>query len=187
MTLRIQVKKEHTAIALVLILAFILRFYNILIDSDFLFREGTWGMSAWRIIEGDIPYRDFFHAHPPVSPYLLAFIFLIFGVGVIPARLFVIGSTIIASYVIYLAGKRINTQTGVISSLIFAISPISLYYGMYAVNDFVAVTFLIIGYYCLICFQTNKGSENFSKHRECRTNFSVNFRRAGNFIGSRVR
>jgi len=144
------VKQKHIPIVLILILSFVMRFYNILIDGMSYFREGTWGMSAWRIIEGELPYRDFFHAHPPISPYLLTLMFVISGVGIIQARLFVIGVTTFLSYIIYLAGKRIDTRTGLLGSLIYALAPLSIRYGMVAVNDFVAVTFCIIGYYFLL-------------------------------------
>jgi len=51
--------------------------------------------------------------------------------------------------VIYRAGKRVDAKTGLIGSFIFAVTPLSIQYGMVAVNDFVAVTFCIVGYYFL--------------------------------------
>jgi hypothetical protein len=35
---------------------------------------------AWRVFQGQIPYRDFYSAFPPVPFFILAFFFLLFGV-----------------------------------------------------------------------------------------------------------
>jgi hypothetical protein len=148
---------------LVLVLAFLLRFYGILTYLQLMpsgssnlvelegrsFREATYGMAAWRIVEGDIPYRDFYHAQTPLSPFLLAFVFLIFGVGVVQARLFLTCFTTFTTFVIFFAGKRIDVKTGLLGSLTFAVSSTSVIYGMLAVNDFIAMTFCVIGYFFL--------------------------------------
>lgn len=156
-------KREYSILMLILILAFVLRFYGILTYLQLMpsgssnlvelegrsFREATYGMAAWRIVDGDIPYRDFFHAQAPLSPFLLAFVFLIFGVGVIQARLFLVFFTTFTCFMIFLAGKKIDYKTGLLGSLTFAVAPISVLYGMLAVNDFIAMTFCVIGYFFL--------------------------------------
>jgi len=142
-------KREHVILALILITAFVLRLYGVLVDVQHFFREPTYGTAAWRIVEGDIPYHDFYHAQPPLSPYLLAFVFFIFGVGIVQARLFVVFFTTFTCFMIYLNGKRIDIKTGLLGALIYAIAPLSVLYGMMAVNDFIAITFVIMGYYFL--------------------------------------
>jgi len=139
-------KREHIILVVILATAFVLRVYGVLTDVFPFFREATYGMAAWRIIDGDMPYRDFYHSQPPLSPYLLAFVFLIFGVGVVQARLFLVVFTTFTSFVIFLAGKRIDYKTGLLGSLVFAITPWCIVYGMRAVNDHIAMTFCIIGY-----------------------------------------
>ncbi|MEX2721735.1 MAG: ArnT family glycosyltransferase [Candidatus Wukongarchaeota archaeon] len=152
-------KREHVILALILISAFALRLYGVLVDVQRFFREPTYGMAAWRIVEGDIPYRDFYHAQPPLSPYLLAFVFFLFGVGVTQARLFMVFFTTFTCFMIYLNGKRIDIKTGLLGSLIYAIAPLSILYGMMAVNDFIAITFVIIGYYFLTPIIIEKKNE----------------------------
>ena len=142
-------KKEHVILALILVLAFILRLYGVIVDVDFFFREATYGIAAWRILDGDMIYRDFTHPQAPLTPFLFAFVFLIFGVGIIQARLFIVFFTTFSCFVIFLVGKKIDYKTGLLGSLIFAIVPVSVSYGMMAVNDFIAVAFCIIGYYFL--------------------------------------
>lgn len=137
-------KREHLILILILILAFMLRFYGVLVDVDFIFREATYGMAAWRIVDGEMPYRDFFHAQAPLSPFLLAFIFLIFGVGIIQARLFLVVFTTFTCFMIFLVGRRNDYKKGLLGSLVFAVVPFSVRYGMMAVNDFIAMTFCVI-------------------------------------------
>jgi 4-amino-4-deoxy-L-arabinose transferase-like glycosyltransferase len=142
-------KREYVILAVILAIAFVLRIYGVLTDVFPFFREATYGMAAWRIIDGDMPYSDFYHSQPPLSPFLLAFVFLIFGVGVVQARLFLVFFTTFTSFVIFLAGKRIDYKTGLLGSLVFATTPWCIVYGMRAVNDHIAMTFCIIGYFFL--------------------------------------
>ena len=83
-------KKEHVILALILVLAFILRLYGVIVDVDFFFREATDGIAAWRIVDGDMIYCDFTHPQAPLTPFLFALVFLIFGVGIVQARLFIV-------------------------------------------------------------------------------------------------
>ncbi|MFB0544277.1 MAG: ArnT family glycosyltransferase [Asgard group archaeon] len=153
-------KREHFILALILVSAFALRLYGVLVGVHRFFREATYSMAAWRIVEGDLPYRDFYHAQPPLSPFLLAFVFLLFGVGVVQARLFMVFFTTFTCFMIYLTGKRIDYKTGLLGSLVYAIAPLSVLYGMMAVNDFIAITFCVIGYYFLTpVIMNNKGEK----------------------------
>ena len=154
-------KKEHVILAFILVLAFLLRFYGVLVNVSPHFREATYGMAAWRIVEGQIPYRDFYHAQPPISPFLLAFVFLLFGVGVVQGRLFLAFFTTFTTLMIFLVGKRIDYKTGLLGGLIFAVASVSITYGMRVLNDFIAMTFCIIGYYFLTSVIINYNKSDF--------------------------
>ncbi len=161
--MRTLLKKEQAILVTILALNFVLRLYGVIVDVDFIFREATYGMAAWRIVDGEMPYRDFFHAQAPVSPFLLAFIFLIFGVGIIQARLFLVVFTTFTCFMIFLVGRKIDYKTGLLGSIIFAVVPFSARYGMMAVNDFIAMTFCVIGYYFLTSVTmgyVNKGDQS---------------------------
>ncbi len=161
-------KKEHAVLVIILFLNFALRLYGVIVDVDYFFREATFGMAAWRIVDGDLPYRDFFHAQAPLSPYLLAFVFLMFGVGILQARLFLVFFTTVTCFMIFMAGKRINYKTGLLGCLIFAVVHLSVMNGMVAVNDFIAVTFCIVGYYFLTpVIMGNRYKGEFLANRNC--------------------
>jgi 4-amino-4-deoxy-L-arabinose transferase-like glycosyltransferase len=169
-------KKEHIILAFILILAFLLRFYGVVVDVYPDFREATYGMAAWRIVEGEIPYRDFYHSQPPISPFLLAFVFLLFGVGIVQGRLFLAFFTTFTTLMIFLIGKRIDYKTGLLGSLIFAVASVSIKYGMRLLNDFIAMTFCVIGYYFLTSVITNYNERDFTAERN-------NLVFAGLFVG----
>jgi hypothetical protein len=164
---RTLLKKEQVILVIILILNFVLRLYGVIVDVDYFFREATFGMAAWRIIDGDLPYRDFFHSQAPLSPFLLAFVFLLFGVGILQARLFLVFFTTFTCFMIFMAGKRINYKTGLLGSLIFAIIPLSVKFGMHAVNDLIAMTFCLIGYYFLTsAIMVSKNKRNLTAERK---------------------
>jgi hypothetical protein len=48
------------------------------IDSN---DEGIAAMGAWRILRGEVPYRDFFAIETPLSFYLVAPLYALFGVS----------------------------------------------------------------------------------------------------------
>jgi hypothetical protein len=53
--------------------------------------EGVLNMGAWRIVQGQIPYRDFFTFHTPASFYLVALVYKVFGVALAPGRILAFG------------------------------------------------------------------------------------------------
>jgi hypothetical protein len=73
-----------------LILAFIASFVTLVVSANVwisVYDEGFVLFDAWRILNGDVPYRDFWTQHAPGQFYLLAALFKIFGPSVIIERL----------------------------------------------------------------------------------------------------
>jgi hypothetical protein len=72
------------------ILAFIASFAALIVSTEAqisVYDEGFVLFDAWRILNGDVPYRDFWTQHAPGQFYLLAVLFEIFGPSVIIERL----------------------------------------------------------------------------------------------------
>lgn len=63
-----------SAVALALFAGFHGRFGDLIVDSG---RETVYG---WRVLAGEVPYRDFFYEYGPLIPYLIAGLFRLFGV-----------------------------------------------------------------------------------------------------------
>lgn len=101
----LQHKREHAIALAIFVLSFaylcvFLRYSTI--EPD----EGIVLQGAERILNGQIPYRDFFSFYTPGSFYVVALIFKVFGDSFIVARASVAFSGAIASAVTYLLARR---------------------------------------------------------------------------------
>ncbi|MFX1519044.1 MAG: ArnT family glycosyltransferase [Promethearchaeota archaeon] len=84
--------------------------------------EGVYLYSAVLIMKGSVPYRDFFFNHLPLSEYLLALFFNVFGVGLLQARILTFFLSEMTIVIIYFLGKDLYGKLGGnISALLFAI------------------------------------------------------------------
>ena len=74
---------------LLLLMAVLSLLYTICYSTMFfnLADEGVTAMGAWRIVQGQVPYRDFFEIVPPVSLYAVAAFVRALGVTVLALRL----------------------------------------------------------------------------------------------------
>ena len=87
-------------------LALFLGFYNLngwLLNDD----EGAYLYSAWRVSLGEIPYRDFFISHTPLSFYFSGFLFKIFIPDISLARGACYILFMVIAFLIYLISKEI--------------------------------------------------------------------------------
>ena len=72
------------------VLAFVASFAALIVSAEVrinVYDEGFVLFDAWRILNGDVPYRDFWTQHAPGQFYLLAALFKIFGPSVVVERL----------------------------------------------------------------------------------------------------
>jgi len=100
--------------------------------------------------EGYLPYRDFFHAYPPLFLYALTlFSFLpYFWSMALPLAI----SDALTVVPVYLIGKRLLSERyAFIASLLFALAPINLFYVDYVwLNPPMATLFLMVSVYFLL-------------------------------------
>lgn len=82
--------------------------------------EGVLNMGAWRISQGEVPYRDFFIPCTPFSFYFLGFFYKIFGVSILTGRVAAIFLSALLIFSLYLLSNKI------ISEPIFATIPLIL-------------------------------------------------------------
>lgn len=80
--------------------------------------ENVYFYQAKLLLEGNIPYKDFFLSHPPVFIYLTALSLKIFGVNYMALKLIPLGSAAIVLYVTYLLGEKFKRGTGVIACVL---------------------------------------------------------------------
>ena len=100
--------------------------------------------------EGYLPYRDFFHAYPPLFLYALTlFSFLPY---IWSMALPLVISDALTVMPVYLVGKRLLSERyAFITSLLFALAPINLFYVDYVrLNPPMATLFLMASIYFLL-------------------------------------
>lgn len=84
--------------------------------------EGGFMFMAKKILEGSLPYKDYFDQKPPGIYYSFALFFLILGKSLFTIRIFVFIFNIGIAYNIYLIGMELNKEfIGKIASLIYVI------------------------------------------------------------------
>lgn len=115
------------AVVLVLLFASLgLRLWNLPGQMTLLWDdEGIFMYQAWRLVSGDLPYKDLFLADTPMSQYLLGVAFKVFGVGPTQARAFVAVTGAVCVFLVYLIGKEAYGHwTGILAATLFSFDPI---------------------------------------------------------------
>lgn len=109
-----------------LILFFIaLFYYSFFVNKGLvLFDEGYFVHSADRILNGEIPYKDFSLQYGPLYFYALAFLFKLFGTSIIVGRFFALAIclSILATTFFILNKLRIKSNTVILLSFFCVIS-----------------------------------------------------------------
>lgn len=92
----------------------------------YLLDEGNLYMSASKILDGQIPYRDFFEYVTPGSDYVMALVFGVFGKTFLTARVFGILNIFILAVLSYLiAIKFVPKKYAAVAILIYSIFGLS--------------------------------------------------------------
>lgn len=122
------VKKYYLPLLAILfgVIYFVVHYQEQLIGLDH-FDEGLRLFGAVNILEGKIPYRDFYFVYPPGYIYYLAVIFKLFGVTILNAR---IGALLIDSLSVSLA-FLLAAGTG---SIIFGITIVLSFINFFSIS-----------------------------------------------------
>ncbi len=113
--------------------------------------EGIYLYSAWRVSEGEIPYRDFFDPQAPLSHLLLGYIFRITGPSLLVARLGSALAMSLATILIYMIGKTIlNRICAVVSSALFIFHPLTFSQGRLFMPESFMILFYLAGVYLVV-------------------------------------
>lgn len=101
---------EHAAAALALLTFALLKVPGLHAGwSD----ENAYFYMAVRVAEGDLPYRDFFFAHPPVHLAIPALAFGLTGFSAIVAQLLPLAAQLLAGTLLWRSARRVSPLLGV--------------------------------------------------------------------------
>ena len=105
-TTRIEIRKRTLPLLLTTFSAlYLLCGFNEHID---IYDEGICVYGAARVLDGDVPYRDFWSFYAPGQFYALAGLFALFGPQLIVARLFSIAVGVALSMVLYATARKME-------------------------------------------------------------------------------
>ena len=92
--------------------------------------EGSFLYQAWRVSEGDIPYRDFMTSHWPLFSYTGAGWMRFFGTEVLPVRILAVFAILGTAILVFLLAKEVvSPKEALLSMVIFLLHPQIFYYG----------------------------------------------------------
>src|SRR3989338_974374 len=76
--------------------------------------ENTYYKMGQLVAEGQVPYRDFFFAHPPLQIYIYAVAFKVFGFNFFMLKMFSAVAAVAAAVFVFLAAKeKVNREAAV--------------------------------------------------------------------------
>src|SRR5215471_2836113 len=116
--------------------------------------------AAWRMFEGQVPYKDFFEHHTPWYYYVLRPFFNWFPVDasfeaarhfLIAGRVLSFALTVLTAWLVYRIGRLwLDARTGLVAALFFVAQPVVLQKTVEMRPDVLAVAFLVAGLMLLL-------------------------------------
>jgi len=98
------------------------------------------------ISEGKAPYRDFFHAHPPLQIYILSVLYKAFGFNIIAFKILPLVSTLVSAFFIFrICQIRFDKLTAILSAALFLFSYTIMFNSVLGFGVEIATMFLTIG------------------------------------------
>jgi hypothetical protein len=130
-------------------ISYALMFYFGLQATSYNNDEYFYLMMGREILDGKLPYRDFFSAHMPLMLYPIAASFWLFGVSVASGKIIPLAASIFIIYYTYMSGEAIKKGAGKYAALIIFISPMFQLYShaIYGVSSAAAAITAAIYYH----------------------------------------
>lgn len=99
-----------------------------------IYDEGFAVYGAWRVLHGDVPYKDFWTIYAPGQFYTLAALFELFGENLLVARVYDVIVRLAILALVYLIGKRLTTPLVALAPVLVSVVWLTTYgYYTYAI------------------------------------------------------
>ncbi len=143
--------KKEAKWSMMALIVILLVFFLIAGRGLFVVREGDENVYSYMgklVAGGELPYRDFFFAHPPVQLLVIAPVFLLFGYHALILKIVSLLCMAASGILVYLIARKAHTEwSGVIASALFLLSYSVLFNATIGWGIEIAVLFLLLGYY----------------------------------------
>ncbi len=114
--------------------------------------ENIYYYQANLVAQGELPYRDFFFAHPPLHILIPALFFYLFGFNLFLAKMISISAAMIAGIFVLLTARRILGRPAALIALclyLFSFAVLNAGVNLTGIN--LTVMFLMAGFYTALC------------------------------------
>jgi hypothetical protein len=134
-------------IAILILSIFIRSFFLHPIYSD----ENIYFNAGRYILEGKIPYKDYFFSHPPVQIYVYGFLFKIFGANFLVGKIFYLLLSTSCALLIFLIVKEVyDRKVALISSIIFLLTPSFIIFSLMGNGMWEAMILVLISFFLIL-------------------------------------
>jgi 4-amino-4-deoxy-L-arabinose transferase-like glycosyltransferase len=144
------IRMDHILLALLLLLGVLLYMQHNLqyfLHDD----EGNYAYAAWRISQGEVPYKDFFTPQMPVFLYWGAGVVRILGPSFAALRLSSLAVTLLAGYFLYALNRETLGRPVAIFSLgLFLIEPNIFHGARFFLPEAYMLAFQLAGLYAFV-------------------------------------
>jgi len=130
-----------------------------LVDAD----EGIYLLNARSVLNGDLPYHDFFYPQMPLLPYVYGLWMKLFGVSWYSGRLLSALLAVALGLIVYAHAARLtgSRPLGILAVSLFASSTLSLAW-LSAAKTFSLATLLLFASYAVVFSRTHRWKYFFS-------------------------
>jgi len=139
---------EFKYLTIVLLLSMIVRVFllhPIYSDETIYFNAGK------LILDGKIPYKDYFLAHPPIQIFVYTILFKIFGMNFSLVKIFQLLFSSSCVLVLFLIVKEIyDKKTALTSSIIFLFTPSFIIFSLIGIGMWESMLFILISFYLIL-------------------------------------
>jgi len=140
-------KHPNISLLVVLVLGFILRAFK-MVRTGIWVDEGIFLYEVQMILDGKIPYRDFFKVKPLGMIYILSILFYFSGQNVIAARILTSFVGLWTCFFIYLLGKEMyNQKIGFLAAAFYTFDPLVILFSYHVYMEPYATFFVVLSAY----------------------------------------
>ncbi|MBI2580612.1 glycosyltransferase family 39 protein [Candidatus Woesearchaeota archaeon] len=110
--------------------------------------ENTYYKMGQLVASGQVPYRDFFFAHPPLQVYLYAVVFKLFGFNFLLLKMISAVAVVAAAAFVFAAMKdKLNAKIAAAAAALFLFSYGTLLFSNFPTGTEIATAFAAAGFY----------------------------------------
>jgi 4-amino-4-deoxy-L-arabinose transferase-like glycosyltransferase len=142
--------KKYFAVLLILVIS--IAIFKILNSHATFSDENVYFLMSKRVVEGEIPYKDFNFVHPPFQIYTIAIFFKLLGISLVSGKLPAIIFSSLSSIMVFLISKKIlkDEKKAFLSTIFFILFPYFIIFSDHELGIWESLSFFLVSVYFLL-------------------------------------